>query len=51
MKTIAERLRDLARAIRDNVPQHRDPERFHERKSEIEQEALRLADEVRSHER
>ncbi|HEX4237715.1 MAG TPA: hypothetical protein VHZ64_07230 [Xanthobacteraceae bacterium] len=40
---VAEQLRALARRVRHNVPHHRDPERFHVEKSEIEHALGRLA--------
>lgn len=40
-------LRRLARQVQMLVPCHRDPERFHERKSDIAAELRRLASEVR----
>jgi len=36
-------LRDLASRVDRNVPQHRDPEKFHIEKSEIASELRRLA--------
>lgn len=39
----SERLADLAQRIRRLVPDHRDPHRFHEEKSEIAFELQRMA--------
>lgn len=47
MTTLSSRLTDLAKGIRENVPSHRDPERFHDRKAELERQVLALADEAR----
>lgn len=44
-----ERLRDLAQGIRHNVPRSSNPEAFHERKSELENRAVMLADEIERH--
>jgi hypothetical protein len=41
--TVRSGLRDLARRVRRLAPSHRDPERFHEDKSEIVYELLTLA--------
>jgi hypothetical protein len=43
---VAELLRKLAGEVRTLTPSHRDPEAFHERKSEIVAELRRLAMEV-----
>lgn len=40
-------LDDLAERVRRLVPSHRDPERFHVEKSEIEHDLRRLAREVK----
>lgn len=40
-------LDEIAERVRRLVPSHRDPERFHVEKSEIEHELRRLAREVR----
>ena len=37
------RLFELAQRVKSNVPDHRDPERFHREKSEIENELKRIA--------
>ena len=44
-----QRLRDLAAGIRGNVPRSGNPEAFHERKSELEDQAMTLADEIEHH--
>lgn len=44
---ISERLESLAVAVKFLLPSHRDPEVFHERKSEIVAELYRLAAEAR----
>lgn len=41
-----QRLRELAAGIRQNVPASRNPEAFHERKSELESQAMCIADEI-----
>ena len=41
-----QRLRELASGIRSNVPRSSDPELFHERKSDLENQAMKLADEI-----
>lgn len=43
MTSIATDLRNLARRVAANVPQHRSPETFHLEKSEIAEELSRLA--------
>lgn len=43
------RLRDIARGIRHNVPRSSNPDEFHERKSELENRAMLLADEIENH--
>lgn len=43
---VAELLRKLAGEVRTLAPSHRDPEAFHEQKSEIVAELRRLAIEV-----
>lgn len=45
----SQRLRDLATGIRSNVPRSGNPEAFHERKSELENQAVTLADEIERH--
>lgn len=44
-----DRLRDIAAGIRGNVPRSSNPEAFHERKSELEDQAMSLADEIEHH--
>lgn len=44
-----DRLRDLAAGIRTNVPRSSNPEAFHERKSDLENQAMSLADEIEHH--
>ena len=44
----AERLAELAKRVRRLAPSHRDPERYHVEKSEIEHELRRLAREAGS---
>ena len=44
-----DRLRDLAAGIRHNVPRPSNPDAFHERKSELEDQAMILADEIEHH--
>lgn len=45
--SLPDRLRDLAHEVQRLSPSHRDPERFHEDKSEIVAELRRLARGVR----
>jgi hypothetical protein len=45
---ITDRLDDLACRVRRLAPSHRDPERYHVEKSEIEHELRQLAKEVRA---
>jgi len=44
-----DRLRDIAQGIRTNVPRPSNPDAFHERKSELEERAMVLADEIETH--
>lgn len=44
--TPADRLRHLAQDVRRLVPDRRDPERYHEQKSQIEAELRKLAREL-----
>lgn len=44
-----QRLRDLAAGIRSNVPRSSNPDAFHEQKSELENQAMTLADEIERH--
>lgn len=44
-----QRLRDLAAGIRSNVPRSNNPDAFHERKSELEHDAMTIADEIEKH--
>lgn len=44
-----QRLRDIASGIRSNVPRSSNPEAFHERKSELENQAMIIADEIERH--
>lgn len=44
-----QRLRDLATGIRTNVPRSSNPEAFHERKSDLENQAMTLAEEIEKH--
>lgn len=44
-----QRLRSLADGIRHNVPRSNNPEAFHERKSELELEAVIIAEEIERH--
>ena len=43
MTSLAHDLRNLARRVSANVPQHRSPEAFHVEKSDIADELSRLA--------
>ena len=43
------RLRDIAAGIRTNVPRSSNPDAFHEQKSELENQAMTLADEIEKH--
>ena len=43
---LSDKLKDLARLVRHLSPSHRDPEAFHEAKSDIEAALRRLAREV-----
>ena len=43
------RLRDLAAGIRTNVPRPSNPDAFHERKSDLEDQAMILAEEIEHH--
>jgi len=38
------KLRDLARRVESNVPEHANPERFHEEKSEIKNELIKMSE-------
>ena len=44
-----QRLREIAAGIRHNVPRSSNPDAFHEQKSELENQAMRLADEIERH--
>lgn len=44
-----QRLRELATGIRCNVPRSSNPEAFHERKSDLEAQAMTIADEIERH--
>lgn len=44
-----QRLRDLATGIRQNVPRPSNPDAFHERKSDLENQAMTIADEIERH--
>lgn len=44
-----DRLRELATGIRTNVPRSSNPEAFHERKSDLENQAMTLAEEIEKH--
>lgn len=46
MSTLTDRILDLAKRVADNVPAHRDPERFHEEKSEIVRELKKVSREI-----
>lgn len=46
MTRLAERLQELARRVDRNVPSHRDPEAFHQEKSEIAEQLRRAAKEA-----
>jgi hypothetical protein len=37
------KLRELARRVENNVPRHTEPDRFHEEKSEIRNELLKMS--------
>lgn len=44
-----QRLRELAAGIRQNVPRSSNPDAFHERKSDLENQAMTIADEIERH--